>query len=285
MNAASAAEQAFPAPAKLNLDLRITGRRADGYHELESIFCLIDWQDTVFLTPRSDGRIVLENPTDGLPPEQDLAYRAAVAMQPYGKAGQGVTIRLDKRIPSGGGLGGGSSDAATAMLALNRLWQCGLTRARLIAIGAKLGADVPFFLFGRNAFARGIGEKLAAIDVPQQWHVVVKPPVCVSTAAIFSHPNLTRNSAPAIMPTFQNLQPFRNDMQAVVLAEYEAVAEAYETLNAFGEAKMTGSGSCIFLTFANEEAAQAAYEKISVTYPSAKLAAGLERHPLFDYAD
>ena len=130
-----------------------------------------------------------------------------------------------------------------------------------------------------------IGEKLAAIDVPQQWHVVVKPPVCVSTAAIFSHPNLTRNSAPAIMPTFQNLQPFRNDMQAVVLAEYEAVAEAYETLNAFGEAKMTGSGSCIFLTFANEEAAQAAYEKISVTYPSAKLAAGLERHPLFDYAD
>ena len=133
MSAASAAEQAFPAPAKLNLDLRITGRRADGYHELESIFCLIDWQDTVFLTPRSDGLIVLENPTDGLPPEQDLAYRAAVAMQPYGKAGQGVTIRLDKRIPSGGGLGGGSSDAATVMLALNRLWQCGLTRPRRVS--------------------------------------------------------------------------------------------------------------------------------------------------------
>lgn len=275
----------YPAPAKLNLDLRITGRRADGYHELESIFTLIDLQDTLDIEPRDDGRIVLHTPLSDVPPEQDLCVRAARALQNFSGCLMGADIRVEKRIPTGGGLGGGSSDAATVLMALNRLWDLNLPSNTLQKIGLTLGADVPFFLFGRNAFARGIGEKLAAIDVPQQWHVVVKPPVCVSTAAIFSHPNLTRNSAPAIMPTFQNLQPFRNDMQAVVLAEYEAVAEAYETLNAFGEAKMTGSGSCIFLTFANEEAAQAAYEKISVTYPSAKLAAGLERHPLFDYAD
>ncbi|MGF6147864.1 4-diphosphocytidyl-2-C-methyl-D-erythritol kinase [Kingella potus] len=284
MNTA-AAEQAFPAPAKLNLDLRITGRRADGYHELESIFCLIGWQDTVWLALRTDGMITLSNPTGGLHPEQDLAYRAAAAMRPYGRTGQGVSIRLDKQIPTGGGLGGGSSDAASVMLALNRLWQCGLKREELVPIGAKLGADVPFFLFGRNAFARGIGEKLSVIDVPQQWYVIVKPPVHIATAAIFSHPNLTRNSAPAIMPTFRNLQPFRNDMQAVVLAEYEAVAEVYETLNAFGAARMTGSGSCIFLSFENEDAAQAAYREISVLYPSAKITPGLERHPLYGYAD
>ena len=179
--------QAFPAPAKLNLDLRITGRRADGYHNLESIFCLIDWQDTVYLTPRSDGRIVLQNPTDGLPQEKDLAYRAAEALLPYRKTEQGVDIRLDKQIPSGGGLGGGSSDAATVLLVLNRWWQCGLTRQQLINIGVGLGADVPFFLFGKNAFAKGIGEKLTEINVPQQWYIVVKPPVHVSTAAIFSH--------------------------------------------------------------------------------------------------
>ena len=271
--------QAFPAPAKLNLDLRITGRRADGYHNLESIFCLIDWQDTVYLTPRSDGLIVLQNPTDGLPQEKDLAYRAAEALLPYRKTEQGMDIRLDKQIPSGGGLGGGSSDAATVLLVLNRWWQCGLTRQQLINIGVGLGADVPFFLFGKNAFAKGIGEKLTEINVPQQWYIVVKPPVYVSTAAIFSHKDLTRDSAVSIMPTFANLQPFRNDMQAVVLQIYPEIMQIYKDLQQFGQVMMTGSGACLFLTFHSYKDAQIVYSKVSSKYQS-RLVQGLQQHPL-----
>jgi len=272
--------QAFPAPAKLNLDLRITGRRADGYHNLESIFCLIDWQDTVYLTPRSDGRIVLQNPTDGLLQEKDLAYRAAEALLPYRKTEQGVDIRLDKQIPSGGGLGGGSSDAATVLLVLNRWWQCGLTRQQLINIGVGLGADVPFFLFGKNAFAKGIGEKLTEINVPQQWYIVVKPPVHVSTAAIFSHKDLTRDSVACIMPTFENLQPFRNDMQAVVLQVYPEIMQIYKDLQQFGQVMMTGSGACLFLTFHSYKDAQIVYSKVSSKYQS-RLVQGFQQHPLY----
>ncbi len=271
--------QAFPAPAKLNLDLRITGRRADGYHNLESIFCLIDWQDTVYLTPRSDGQIVLQNPTDGLPQEKDLAYRAAEALLPYRKTEQGVDICLDKQIPSGGGLGGGSSDAATVLLVLNRWWECGLTRQQLINIGVGLGADVPFFLFGKNAFAKGIGEKLTEINVPQQWYIVIKPPVHVSTAAIFSHKDLTRDSVACIMPTFANLQPFRNDMQAVVLQVYPEIMQIYKDLQQFGQVMMTGSGACLFLTFHSYKDAQIVYSKVSSKYQS-RLVEGLQQHPL-----
>ncbi|HGM3130749.1 TPA: 4-(cytidine 5'-diphospho)-2-C-methyl-D-erythritol kinase, partial [Neisseria gonorrhoeae] len=212
--------QAFPAPAKLNLDLRITGRREDGYHNIESIFCLIDLQDTVYLKPRDDGKIILHNPVGGIPQEADLSYRAASLLQKYARNLAGVEIWLDKKIPTGAGLGGGSSDAATVLLVLNRWWQCGLTQWQLIDLGAALGADVPFFIFGKNAFASGIGEKLIGMDIPKQWYVIVKPPVHVSTAKIFTYEGLTRDSASSIMPTFQNLQPFRNDMQAVVFKEY-----------------------------------------------------------------
>ncbi|MDO5059142.1 MAG: 4-(cytidine 5'-diphospho)-2-C-methyl-D-erythritol kinase [Neisseria sp.] len=274
-----ASAQAFPAPAKLNLDLRITGRRADGYHNLESIFCLIDLQDTVYLAPLEDGKIILHTPTDGIAPEQDLAYRAAAALQAHLASPLGVEIWLDKRIPTGGGLGGGSSDAATVLLALNRLWQGRLKTEELIEIGVTLGADVPFFLFGRNAFAKGIGEKLQQIDVPKQWYVVARPDVHVATGKIFSHERLTRNSEPSIMPTFQSLQPFRNDMQQVVLEEYKEVADLYCFLEQFGKPLMTGSGSCVFLTFGDLEAAKAVSLQVAQKY-QVYLAEGLQEHPL-----
>ncbi len=274
-----AGAQAYPAPAKLNLDLRITGRRADGYHELESIFCLIDLCDTVYIAPRNDRQIILHTPISGVPAEADLTYRAAAALQPFSDGLCGADIWLEKRIPMGGGLGGGSSDAATVLMVLNKLWRCALTQQQLIDIGVKLGADVPFFIFGKSAFAKGIGEQLTELYVPQQWYVVVKPPVHVSTAVIFSHERLTRNSEPSIMPSFQSLQPFRNDMQAVVFQEYPAVSEAYRVLEKLGKTLMTGSGACLFATFDSEDEAAAAFRQISENY-EAYCVKGLTRHPL-----
>ncbi|MCF7521316.1 4-(cytidine 5'-diphospho)-2-C-methyl-D-erythritol kinase [Neisseria sp. ZJ106] len=272
--------QAFPAPAKLNLDLRIIGRRADGYHELESIFCLIGLYDTVYLRLRQDGKIILHNPVEIGAPERDLAYRAAQSLQQRSQTALGVEIWLDKKIPTGGGLGGGSSDAATVLLALNRLWQLDYGFDTLAGLGVRLGADVPFFLFGRSAFAQGVGEKLRAIDVPKQWYVVVKPEVHVATAKIFSHPRLTRDSKPSIMPTFQSIQPFRNDMQAVVFQEYPEVAQAYKDLAVYGKVLMTGSGACLFLATQSHQEANTIYRQISEIY-EAYCVEGLDFHPLF----
>lgn len=271
---------AFSAPAKLNLDLRITGRRADGYHELESIFCLVGLYDTVHIRLREDGEICLHNPFDGMEQTQDLAYRAAAMLRPYRNNTYGADIWLEKRIPAGGGLGGGSSDAATVLMALNHLWECGLTRKNLIGEGVKLGADVPFFIFGQNAFAKGIGEKLVPFSLPKQWYVIVKPDVHVATAKIFSHPCLTRNSKPSIMPSFQALQPFRNDMQQVVLSEYREVAEVYDELSKYGSVLMTGSGACVFLRFGSLEEANNIYQQISKQY-EAYCVGGLDFHPMF----
>lgn len=271
--------QAYPAPAKLNLDLRITGQRADGYHELESIFCLIDLCDTVYIAPRNDGKIILHTALDGVPQKSNLACRAAAALQPYSDGRTGADIWLEKRIPAGGGLGGGSSDAATVLMVLNKLWHCNLPRQALAEIGVKLGADVPFFIFGQSAFAKGIGEQLSELPVPLQWYVVVKPPVHVSTAAIFSHPRLTRNSEPSIMPSFQSLQPFRNDMQAVVFEEYPEVFAAYRRLEKIGKPLMTGSGACLFAAFEEEKRARSVFGEIS-RYYEAYYVRGLEYHPL-----
>lgn len=276
-----AAAQAFPAPAKLNLDLRIVGRRADGYHLLESIFRLVDLCDTIHLLPRRDGQILLHTPADGVLPQQDLTYRAAALLQQVSGSRQGADIWLEKRIPIGGGMGGGSSDAATVLMALNRLWQCGLTAEQLMPLGLQLGADVPFFIFGRNAFVRGIGEQLSEIALPPQWYVVVKPSAHVSTAVIFSHQDLTRDSELSIMPSFQSLQPFRNDMQAVVLKEYTEVRNAFELLSRYGAPLMTGSGACIFLSFAEQQEAEAVYEQVSQTH-QAYCIRGLDRHPMLD---
>ena len=272
--------QAFPAPAKLNLDLRITGRRDDGYHNLESIFCLIGLYDTVYLKPRDDKKIILHNPTEGIPYEQDLAYRAALSLQQHTGSCRGVEIWLEKKIPTGGGLGGGSSDAATVLIVLNQWWQCRLTRQQLIDLAVKLGADVPFFLFGQSAFARGIGEQLVKIEIPKQWYVIIKPSVHVSTPKIFSHENLTRHSKPSIMPTFHSLQPFRNDMQAVVFQEYPEVWKAYCELSKYGSALMTGSGACIFLSTDSQQKANNIYQQVSQSY-EAYCVEGLDVHPLF----
>ena len=269
----------YPAPAKLNLDLRITGRRADGYHELESIFTLIDLQDTLDIEPRDDGRIVLHTPLSDVPPEQDLCVRAARALQNFSGCLMGADIRVEKRIPTGGGLGGGSSDAATVLMVLNRLWDLNLPSNTLQKIGLTLGADVPFFLFGQSAFARGIGEILTPLALPPQWYVLVRPNVHVATPKVFTHPDLPRDSTPCAAPSFAALQPFRNDMQAVVLAEYPPVAAAFRLLQDYGSPRMTGSGACLFLAFDNAAEAEAVRSRLPETLES-WCVAGLAEHPL-----
>ena len=269
----------YPAPAKLNLDLRITGRRADGYHELESIFTLIDLQDTLDIEPRDDGRIVLHTPLSDVPPEQDLCVRAARALQNFSGCLKGADIRVEKRIPTGGGLGGGSSDAATVLMVLNRLWDLNLPSNTLQKIGLTLGADVPFFLFGQSAFARGIGEILTPLALPPQWYVLVRPNVHVATPKVFAHPDLPRDSTPCAAPSFAALQPFRNDMQAVVLAEYPPVTAAFRLLQDYGNPRMTGSGACLFLAFDNAAEAEAVRSRLPETLES-WCVAGLAEHPL-----
>ena len=273
------AARAFPAPAKLNLDLRIIGRRADGYHLLESIFCLIDLCDTVWLLPREDGQIILHNPAGGIPPEQDLSHRAARLLQQFSGSPDGVEIWLGKHIPSGGGLGGGSSDAATVLFALNHLWHTAVPPETLRALGLKLGADVPFFLFGQSAFVQGIGEILSPLAVPEQWYVVVRPDAHVTTPKIFTHPNLTRNSPPCAQPSFTQLQPFRNDMQAVVLAEYPPVAAAFRLLQDYGTPQLTGSGACLFIACTTQGEAEYIYSRLPENL-AAWCVPGLDRHPL-----
>jgi len=208
---------AYPAPAKLNLFLHVVGRRADGYHLLQSVFRLIDHGDTVHLELRDDGRVVRETDLPGVPEDADLTIRAARLLQVHAAAGAGVNVWLDKRLPMGGGLGGGSSDAATVLLALNRLWQVNLPRETLQKLALQLGADVPVFVFGQAAFAEGVGEILRPVSVPPAWYVVLMPPVQVPTAAIFAAPELTRNTPPLKIAPF-SAGMGRNDLQPVVVS-------------------------------------------------------------------
>ena len=272
----------YLSPAKLNLDLRIAGRRTDGYHELESIFVLIDLCDTLAIAPRDDGQIVLHTPTVGVLPENDLTVRAAKLLREFsGELKNGADIWLDKKIPMGGGLGGGSSNAATVLLVLNSLWRCNLSQSQLINLGVKLGADVPFFIFGRTAFARGIGEQLQTIEIPKQYFVVVRPDVHVATPKIFAAPNLIRDSVRATEISWQALQPLRNDMQSIVLQHYPEVQAGFNILSQYGDARMTGSGSCLFLSCETWERAQ----KIVALLPENLqkwLVSHLPVSPLFD---
>ena len=209
----------FPAPAKINLFLHITGRRADGYHTLQSVFQLLDFDDTIYLEPRADGKILRTTDIAGVLESQDLCVRAAAALQQMTGSRMGVEIGVEKRIPMGGGLGGGSSDAATVLLALNRLWQLNLSREKLMEIGLKLGADVPIFVFGHNAWAEGVGEVLTAIDLPERYYVVLTPQVHVATVQVFAHPALTRDAKPLKIADFSNgtfPELFRNDLETVV---------------------------------------------------------------------
>lgn len=272
---------AFPAPAKLNLFLHVVGRRADGYHLLQSVFRLIDRSDTVLLSLRDDGRVVREGDLPGVPEDRDLTVRAARLLQPYAPAGAGVGIRLEKILPMGGGLGGGSSDAATVLLALNRLWKVDLPREALQKLALQLGADVPVFVFGQTAFAEGVGELLRAVGAPPAWYVVLTPPVEVPTATIFSAPELTRDTPPIKIAPF-SAGMGRNDLQPVVVARYPEVGRHLDWLARFGDARMTGSGACVFASFGTEGAARDVLRQLPGTMQGF-VARGLDRHPLYDF--
>jgi len=270
-----------PAPAKINLFLHIVGRRPDGYHLLQTAFRMLDWGDEITLRRRDDGLIVRTTEVPGVPAESDLVVRAARALQAVSGSRFGAEIGVLKRIPMGGGLGGGSSDAASVLLALNRLWGCGLSRKALQEIGLKLGADVPFFIFGETAFAEGVGENLCPLAVPPAWYVMVAPPVSVPTAEIFSAKELTRNTEILIMQGFA-AHKTRNDMQAVVCMKYPEVAESLEWLSRHGDARMSGSGACLFAPFDSEGQAQ----QVAASAPlgwKVWVARGLDRHPLKDW--
>jgi len=282
-----------PAPAKLNLFLHVVGRRADGYHLLQTLFRFIDLNDTLHFTLRTDGEVHRVNALAGVPPEQDLCVRAARLLQQESGCKLGVDIELEKHIPMGGGLGGGSSDAATTLLALNRLWALNLSRERLMQMGLALGADVPVFIFGDNAFAEGVGERLQPYPLPDAWYVVLCPPVQVPTAQIFTHPELTRNTISMTMRALPE-QDFRvgrqteglilgNDLQAVACKLYPAVAEHLAWLEKFAPALMTGSGACVFAEFDTEVEARAVLQQLPDNMRGF-VAHGLQQHPLKDFA-
>jgi 4-diphosphocytidyl-2-C-methyl-D-erythritol kinase len=275
-----------PAPAKLNLFLHITGRRPDGYHLLQTVFQLIDYGDLLHFQTRVDGIVRRTTDVPGVPEQADLVVRAAQLLKSAaGTERLGADIAIDKRLPMGGGLGGGSSDAATTLIALNHLWQTGLTRAELMTLGLQLGADVPFFLFGQNAFAEGVGEALQPVTTPDCWYVVIEPGVSAPTAAIFSDPELTRNSKPVRMTDFSRA-PIgfgKNDLQIVATKLFPPIAEAIEWLQQYGEARMTGSGACVFCVFSHEQQADKVVDAVRRNGPSgwkAWKAKAIERHPL-----
>jgi 4-diphosphocytidyl-2-C-methyl-D-erythritol kinase len=238
-------ETLWPAPAKLNLFLHVTGRRPDGYHELQTVFQLIDLCDTVAVTVREDGRIERAEGPAEVPPESDLVVRAARSLQAAAGTRHGATLRVRKRIPMGGGLGGGSSDAATTLLALNRLWDCGLRIEELARLGLPLGADVPVFIKGFSAWAEGVGERLTPLELPPRWYVVIHPGVAVSTREVFQSPELTRNSPLITIRAFFEAGG-RNDCEPVVRARCPEVAAALDWLSRYAPGRLTGTGSCIF---------------------------------------
>ena len=236
-----------PSPAKLNLFLHITGRRADGYHELQSIFQLIDLYDWLEFTQTESPQISIDG-LNSVDLEQNLIYRAAQALLPYAKQPGGINIHIEKNIPMGAGLGGGSSNAAATLIVLNKLWQCGLDTEHLARLGLKLGADVPIFVHGRNAWAEGIGEHLTFIDLDQKQYIVLKPDCFISTQLLFSQKTLTRDTKPTKFCAYQ-LTPFSfgNNFEPVARSLYPEVDEAMQYLDQFGTAKLTGTGACVFV--------------------------------------
>ena len=272
----------YPAPGKLNLFLHVLGRRADGHHLLQTVFRLIDRCDRVGIGLRSDGGIRRVADLPGVPPEADLCVRAARLLREHAGASRGCDLALEKVLPVGGGLGGGSSDAATVLLALNRLWEINLPRAQLLELGLRLGADVPVFVFGENALGEGIGERLTGLTLPPAWYLVLAPQVQVSTKEIFAEAALTRDTKRLTIPPFLPGQG-RNDLEPVVSARHPEVAAHLEWLRRFGDARMTGSGSCVFAEFGSEAQALAIQSRLPETMRGF-VARGLERHPLWDWA-
>ena len=272
----------YLAPAKLNLFLHVVGRRDDGYHLLQTVFTLIDRCDRLRLRLRDDGRIDRVNVVPGVPPDQDLAVRAALLLQEASGSSQGVDIEIDKTIPMGGGLGGGSSDAATVLMALDRLWGTGFGAEALAELGASLGADVPFFLHGSPAWAEGVGDRFTPVAVDPAWYLVLAPPVVVPTREIFAAPELTRDTEPLKMEDFSarpGSRDFRNDLESVVTARYPVVEEYLEWLRRHAPARMTGSGACVFAAFGSREDAQAVAGELPGSMQGF-VAQGLMVHPL-----
>ncbi|MEN1958619.1 4-(cytidine 5'-diphospho)-2-C-methyl-D-erythritol kinase [Luteimonas changyuni] len=273
---------AWPAPAKLNLFLHLTGRRADGYHELQTVFRLLDWGDTVHLRPRTDGRIVRHGADLRAVPEAlDLSLRAAKLLQKSFNVAQGADIRVQKRIPAGAGLGGGSSDAATVLCALGAIWGVDADREALALLAARLGADVPVFVHGRSAWAEGVGEVLAPMELPPAWYVVADPGVHVATATLFQAPELTRDAPPATMSDFASGALLGNVFEPVLRALEPAVEAAFQVLSRIGPPRLTGTGSGCFVEFATRGHAETALAALPAGF-RARVVAGVSRSPLLD---
>jgi len=269
----------YPAPGKLNLFLHVLGRRPDGYHELQTVFRLIDRSDRVGIASRADGAVRFDGPFG----EENLVVRAAKLLKAETGTSKGCDLALEKNLPIGGGLGGGSSDAATVLLVLNRLWKAGLGRPELLALGAQLGADVPFFIYGRNALGEGIGERLTALDLAPAWYLVLTPQVSVSTKEIFESA-LTRPTKRLKIPPFLSGQG-ANDLEAAVVARYPDVAAHLAWLRKHRpQARMTGSGACLFAEFETEAEARALHAALPAAMRGF-VARGLERHPIRDLND
>lgn len=305
------------APAKLNLFLHVTGRRDDGYHLLQTVFRLINLTDLLDIDVRLDGQIQRETTMQGVKHDDDLVVRAARALQRHTGTSLGAQIHVRKYIPSGGGLGGGSSDAATVLIALNRLWQTRLSRHELMQIGLSLGADVPVFIFGQHAFAQGIGEDLQAISLPERAYIVIQPAQHVPTAGVFQDPDLTRNTDPVKIMDFSGLSDqhnksaamlskqqdrFHNDLQPVVLKRYPVVRQAFDWCVSTGlDVRMTGSGACLFAEFLQMSDANLAHQKMlakmhsdlpgsldadgSSIIQSVSVCDGLPEHPLRNWIE
>ena len=269
-----------PAPGKLNLFLHVLGRRADGMHELQSVFRLIDRCDRVGIAARADGEIRFS----GVFGEDNLCVKAARLLKRRSGTKSGADLSLEKSLPVGGGLGGGSSDAATVLLVLNRLWKTSLERKALMEIGLQLGADVPFFLYGRSALGEGVGERLRALDLAPAWYLVLEPQVPVSTTEIFADPALTRDTKPLKMSAFLSGQG-RNDLEPVAVRRYPEIAESLAWLRQRNpQARMTGSGACVFAEFPRQDEAAAAHAALPAGWRGF-VARGLDRHPLYELTE
>ena len=269
----------WPAPAKLNLFLRIVGRRSDGYHDLQTVFRLLDWGDEVRVRVRADGELRRVSDLHGVPSEHDLVIRSARLLQQQTGTALGAEIAVSKRVPMGGGLGGGSSDAATVLVALNFLWRCGLDDDQLAALGQRLGADVPVFVRGRSAWAEGIGEQLTPMRLPRRHYVVIDPGEAVPTAALFQSAQLTRQASHATILSFVSGETVENAFEPVVRARHQRVAAALDWLSEFGRAQLSGSGGCVFLELKSESRALMVARACPAFF-RAWVAMGVSRSPL-----
>ncbi|MBK8453303.1 MAG: 4-(cytidine 5'-diphospho)-2-C-methyl-D-erythritol kinase [Thiofilum sp.] len=268
----------LPAPAKLNLFLHITGRRSDGYHLLQTIFQLLDYGDSIQLTLRHDGVVRRVAGNESVSEHTDLMVRAAQLLKPFTPASSGVEMAINKVLPMGGGLGGGSSNAATVLVGLNQLWQCGLSTKQLAELGLKLGADVPVFVEGHTAWAEGVGEVLSPIDLPERWYLVVAPEAQVATREIFLHPDLTRNCEPIKMATFLN-GATQNVFESLVRKQHSNINQVFEVLNNCAKPRLTGSGACVFAEFDTKNAATQIQQKLPKSWKTF-VAKGVNQSPL-----